>query len=195
MQRKMKTLMIAVAITAVAACGKADVDEPAAKLKPVDISTDAPIVTFTPQQDSAGDTAGKPRGPITVSYRIIGKPVVGRPVAIELQIVSSLGNQPLKVEYRTNDTTAMRLAESELRVLTILPSAEDSAATQQVTVIPMREGRLYLNVSVSVETENGSMSTVTAIPIQVGEAPRSIQENGTATTDENGEAIRSLPAS
>jgi hypothetical protein len=38
------------------------------------------------------------------------------------------------------------------------------------------------------------MSTVTAIPIQVGEAPREIQENGTATTDENGEAIRSLPA-
>ena len=194
MQRQMKTLMIALAITIVTACGKTDVDEPAAELKPVDVSTDAPAVTFTPQKDVAGDVAGKPRGPITVSYRIIGKPVVGRPVAIEIAIASSLGNQPLKVEYRTNDTTAMRLAESELRELTISPTAEDPGATQQVTVIPMREGRLYLNVSVSVETENGSMSTVTAVPIQVGEAPRSIQENGTATTDENGEAIRSLPA-
>ena len=196
MQRKMKTLMIALAVTAVTAvtaCG--DVDEPAAELKPVDVSTAAPAVTFTPEKDVAGDSVGKPRGPISVGYRIIGKPVVGRPVAIELQIMSSLGNQPLKVEYRTNDTTAMRLAESELRVLTIAPTAGDSGTTQQVTVIPMREGRLYLNVAVSVETENGSMSTVTAVPIQVGEAPREIQENGTATTDENGEAIRSLPAS
>jgi hypothetical protein len=197
MQRQMKTLMIALAVmtvTAIAACGDADVDEPAAELKPVDISTDAPAVTFTPEKDEAGNIAGKPRGPITVSYRIIGKPVVGRPVAIEIAIASTLGSQPMKVEYRTNDTTAMRLAESEPRVLTVSPNAGDSGAVQQVTVIPMREGRLYLNVSVSVETENGSMSTVTAIPIQVGEAPRTIQENGTATTDENGEAIRSLPA-
>ena len=195
MQRQMKTMMIALALTTVVACGEADVDEPAAELKPVDISTDAPDVTFTPEKGAAGDSVGKPRGPVAVSYRIIGKPVVGRPVAIELRIASSLGSQPLKVEYRTNDTTAMRLAESELRVLTISPIAGDLATTQQVTVIPMREGRLYLNVSVSVETENGSMSTVTAIPIQVGEAPQTIQENGTATTDENGEAIRSLPAS
>ncbi len=194
MQRKMKTLMMALAVTAVAACGKADVDEPAAELEPVDISTDAPDVRFTPDKASADNVVGKPRGPITVGYRIIGRPVVGRPVAIELRIASSLGSQPMKVEYRTNDTTAMRLAEEEPRVLTISPAAGDADSVLQVTVIPMRDGRLYLNVSVSVETENGSMSTVTAIPIQVGEAPRAIQENGTATTDENGEAIRSLPA-
>ena len=194
MQRKMKTLMMALAVTAVAACGKADVDEPAASAEPVDISTDAPDVTFTPDKASADNAVGKPRGPITVSYRIIGRPVVGRPVAIELRIASSLGSQPMRVEYRTNDTTAMRLAESEPRVLTISQAAGDTDSALQVTVIPMRDGRLYLNVSVSVETENGSMSTVTAIPIQVGEAPRAIQENGTATTDENGEAIRSLPA-
>ena len=194
MQRKMKTLVMALAVTTVAACGKVDVDEPAAELEPVDISTDAPAVSFTPDTDGAGDVVGKPRGPMTVAYRIIGRPVVGRPVAIELRIASSLGGQPMKVEYRTNDTTAMRLAESEPRVLTISPAAGDADTAQQVTVIPMRDGRLYLNVSVSVETENGSMSTVTAIPIQVGEAPRAIQENGTTTTDENGEAIRSLPA-
>ena len=194
MQRKMKTLVMALAVTTVAACGKVDVDEPAAELEPVDVSTDAPAVSFTPDIDSAGDVVGKPRGPMTVAYRIIGRPVVGRPVSIELRIASSLGNQPMKVEYRTNDTTAMRLAESEPRVLTISPAAGDADTVQQVTVIPLRDGRLYLNVSVSVETENGSISTVTAIPIQVGEAPRPIQENGTATTDENGEAIRSLPA-
>ncbi len=194
MQRKMKTLMMALAVTAVAACGKADVDEPAASAAPVDISTDAPDVSFTPDKASADNVVGKPRGPITVGYRIIGRPVVGRPVAIELRIASSLGTQPMKVEYRTNDTTAMRLAESEPRVLTFSPAAGDADTAQLFTVIPMRDGRLYLNVSVSVETENGSMSTVTAIPIQVGEAPRAIQENGTGTTDENGEAIRSLPA-
>ncbi len=58
----------------------------------------------------------------------------------------------------------------------------------------MREGRLDLNVSASVETENGSMSTVTAIPIQVGDAPRTLQQNGQLATDEDGNAVRVLPA-
>ena len=59
----------------------------------------------------------------------------------------------------------------------------------------MREGRLYLNVTAAIETEDGSMSTVLAIPIQVGAARREVQQNGEITTDENGELIRSLPAS
>jgi hypothetical protein len=50
---------------------------------------------------------------------------------------------------------------------------------------------LFLNVSASVETDGGKVSTVTAIPIQVGPAVRQ-QEKGTVTTDENGEAIRVL---
>jgi len=67
-------------------------------------------------------------------------------------------------------------------------------STQQVTVIPQREGRLYLNVSVSVESEMGTSSTVMAIPIQVGEGPRSFEQNGTLTTDADGNPIRVLEA-
>jgi hypothetical protein len=60
--------------------------------------------------------------------------------------------------------------------------------------VPLREGRLFLNVSASVKGQEALLSSVTAIPIQVGAAPRVIQENGELTTDENGELIRSLPA-
>jgi len=59
----------------------------------------------------------------------------------------------------------------------------------------MREGRLFLNVAAQMQTENGSLQTVTAIPIQVGAAPRELQQNGVVTTDENGELIREMPAS
>ncbi len=190
MQQPINTLLIVLIAAVVAACGKADVDEPTANLEPVKLSTDAPAVTFKPENDAMG----KPSGPITVSYRIIGKPVVGQPVAIDLRFISSMGDRPVKVAYRINDATAMRLGESQPAALSIAPAEDRGGSEQQVTVIPMREGRLYLNVSASVDTENGSISTVTAIPIQVGEAPRMFHENGTAGSDENGEAIRSLPA-
>ena len=190
MQQQLKLAAMALAMTSMVACSDADENKASATFEPVDITTAVPTVLFTP--DNA--IAGKPSGPITISYRIIGKAVVGRPVAVELRISSSLGNQTMQVAYRTNDTTALRLAESEPRELSVSPTAGSTGITQQVTVIPMREGRLFLNVSVSVETENGSMSTVTAVPIQVGEAPRAVEENGRAMTDENGEAVRALPA-
>ncbi len=71
--------------------------------------------------------------------------------------------------------------------------AGEPASRQQVRVIPMREGRLYLNVTAKVQTETGSLSTASAIPIQVGAAPKRItEEHGELGTDENGEAIRIL---
>ena len=191
MKQITKTLIMIFAAACVA-CDKTDVDEPAASVEPVDISTPAPSVTFTPGKGTA--PAGAPSGPISVSYRIIGKPVVGQPVAIDLRFVSLVSDRPVNVSYRINDPTAMRLAESQPESLSVAPAADDGGRPQQVTIVPLREGRLYLNVAASIDTENGSLSTVTAIPIQVGEAPRSVQQNGVAGTDENEEAIRSLPA-
>ncbi len=192
MQQTIRTFLFVSVAAACVACGKTDVDEPAASVEPVDISTTAPTVAFTPEKATAA--AGAPSGPISVSYRIIGKPVVGQPVAIDLRFVSLVSDRPVNVAYRINDPTALRLAESQPNSLSIAPAEDRGGRPQQVTIIPLREGRLYLNVAASIDTENGTLQTVTAIPIQVGEAPRRVQQNGVAGTDENEEAIRSLPA-
>lgn len=174
-----------------AACGNSSVEKSAA-MEEVEVSNDAPIVTFTPKNDTM--SAGKPSGPITVAYRIIGKPVVGQPLAIDVRVSSTLSPQAINLGYRINDATAMQLAESQPAMVTLAPSTDDGMSMQQVTIIPMREGRLYLNVSASVETDNGSMSTVTAIPIQVGTSPRHLTENGELQTDSEGKQLRVLPA-
>lgn len=190
MRIKKTALTLLITIT-LAACGNADV-ESAAKTDDALPKGKAPSVTFTPGSDQAATTT--PVGPVSVSYRIIGKPVVGQPVAVELNVNSKLDAQPVTVNYRINDATAMQLARSQPESVTIAPR-EDMVAggRERVTIIPMREGRLYLNVSASVETESGSMSTVTAIPIQVGDAPRELTDHGELQTDEEGNAVRVLP--
>ena len=185
-----RTAFPVLAALCLAACGNSTNDDSTAE---VDVATTTPSVTFTPKGDTAA--AGKPSGPITVAYRLIGKPVVGQPIAVDLRVMSTLEGKPVTLNYRINDSTALMLAESQPASVTMAAIAgEERARPQQVTVIPMREGRLYLNVSASVDTENGSMSTVTAIPIQVGDAPRQMQEHGTLDTDETGESVRILPA-
>jgi hypothetical protein len=88
----------------------------------------------------------------------------------------------------------MQFVESQLDRVTLAATRDERPSLQQVQVIPLREGRLFLNVSVSIETDDGTMSSVTAIPIQVGAAPRKAQDNGELVTDEDGEQVRSLPA-
>ena len=174
------------------ACGNGGDVETAADAETQEVAAPAPKVSFAPGKSNM--TTTKLQGPVRISYRIIGEPIVGQPVAIDLRFESSLGPQPFNVSYRINDATALEFPEVQSEKVTIAPSLGESFAAQQVTVVPMREGRLYLNVAAQVEGDMGSISSVTAVPIQVGQAPRELLENGTVTTDENGELIRSLPA-
>ena len=177
MNRFTSKIIIMAAI--LAACGDAAVEgEPQA-------AADAAV---------AEGMAAKPQSPVAIDYRIIGTPIVGQPLAIDIEIRSLLGPQPISLQYRINDSTAMELAEAQPAQLSIAPMADSAPLVQQVRLVPLREGRLFLNVAASVEIEGGKVSTVAAIPVQVGAAPRQPAVNGTVTTDENDEAIHSLPA-
>lgn len=186
-----------VALLSVAACGGGQVEEeaPLAELaelaESIDLEKSAPQVTFKPGRAYDG-TVSKPGAPFSISYRIIGTPIVGSPVTIDLRVVSSLGPRPVTLDYRINDRSAMVLAESQLERVHMEPAANEESLRQQITVIPQRDGRLYLNVSASFESEDGTMSTVAAIPIQVGTGTRELQENGEVAVDENGDAVRVL---
>ena len=132
------------------------------------INSGAPTITFVPESESLV-AEGDAIGPLTIAYRVIGTPVVGQPVAIDVKVTSSLDDLPVTVSYRIGDATAMQLAEAQPEEVVYTPDADNELAPRQVTVIPKRAGRLFLNVQASVETRNGSLSTVTAIPLAVGE--------------------------
>jgi hypothetical protein len=154
----------------------------------------APVTGLKDRSDVAASITAKPQGPVTIDYRIIGAPIVGQPLAIDIEVKSLLGPQTITVSYRINDSTAMELMESQPAQLSIAPTNDEAPSLQQVQLVPLREGRLFLNVAASVDVDGSAMSTAIAIPIQVGAAPRQPEANGTLTTDESGEPLRSLPA-
>jgi hypothetical protein len=174
----------------VAGCGGSDVEEVATEAETT-LAKDAPEVSFKPQSDFDG-TVSKPGSPFSVSYKVVGTPIVGSPVTVDLRVTSTLGPEPVTITYRITDETAMMFHEAQPSTVKVSPAANEKLVAQQVTIVPQREGRVYLNVGASVETDDGSMSSVIAIPIQVGKGGRVLEENGEVQVDENGEAIKVL---
>jgi hypothetical protein len=174
----------------VAACGGG---EQAAVPAEQGAMAETPVAVLTPEEKYS--VTGKPQGPVRIDYRVIGTPVVGQPVIIDLKVKSNVGGAPVTLSYGSSDSTAMSFPESQQRRVSLAFVDDERTAGQQVTVVPAREGRLFLNVTAHMQTDTGSLQTVTAIPIQVGAAPRELQQNGVVTTDENGELIREMPAS
>lgn len=178
--KRLHITIIAALMAGLAACG--------------DAATDDTLQATTADPTPTG-LAAKPQSPVAIDYRIIGTPIVGQPLGIDIEVRSLLGPQQIRLQYRINDSTAMELSEAQPAEISIAPMAENEPTVQQVSLVPLREGRLFLNVAASIEVEGGQISSALAIPVQVGAAPRQPETNGTLTTDENGEAVRSLPAS
>ena len=135
---------------------------------------------------------GKPSAPISIDYEVLGRPIVGTPVSINVDIRGSDDAAPVNVSYSINDPGALVFQEGQVEILE-MRSARDQGR-QQLAVIPQREGRLYVNVSAEVQTPGGSMIKSIAIPIQVGSAPSTPQVNGEPTPGPDGETVISLPA-
>ncbi len=163
-----------------------------AEVDAVELAKTAPDVNFKPGGDDYTGTVSKPGSPYSISYRIIGTPIVGSPVVVDLKVATSLAPRPVNLSYRINDATSMTFAESQPASVRLDFADNEKSLQQRVTVIPQREGRFYLNVGVSFEDETGTTSTVTAVPIQVGTGTRELQEHGRVETDEKGESVRVL---
>ncbi len=190
MVRVKKLLVLSIAAMGLAACGGEEVNEQA--VDEIEVADVALEISKKSGDPGLGGAIGTPNSPYRIDYRIVGTPIVGSPVTVDLTIESVRGLGPVDLNYRIKDASAMTLSESQLASVRMEPAANESAFKQQVTVIPQREGRFYLNVSASFETENGTQSTNTAIPIQVGSGSRELTPNGEVQLDENDELVRVL---
>jgi len=190
MTRAKNLTVIVISLAGLVACGNSSKDETAAVVVEQEVTAlDATHKNTDPELGGATVTPG---APYKVSYRIIGTPIVGSPVTVDLTVQSLRESRPITLDYRFADASAMMLGEAQPDSVYMEPAANAADFKQQVTLIPQREGRFYLNVSASFETVDGTMSTLTAIPIQVGTGSRELQQNGEVQLDENGEAVRVL---
>lgn len=165
--------------------------------KPAQPDAEKAADTAGPAEKAANETtavAGKPTAPIDITYNVIGAAFVGQPVNIEIDVSSPLRDQQISLEYRINDPRDLSFGESQPQRISMSAIGDAPSARREVTVVPQREGRLYLNVSAAIETAGGTLIKAIAIPVQVGKARRESSVNGELKKDADGEAVESMPA-
>ena len=182
MNRETRSLLTLPVAMLLVACGGQDAGDTLT-------AADKPLPEGRP---SAAETPGSPGTVFEFSYEIVGTPIVGSPVSIDLQIQSAFGDEAIEVGYQIPDSTALAMDAAQPRTLTRTPLAGERSIRERVTVIPQREGRLYINVSAVRASNTGSMSSVISIPIHVGNVDTSIREHGELQTNEEGETTRVL---
>jgi hypothetical protein len=187
---KLTLLLIStVSLVAISGCGGGN--------DSASIDTAAPVAAAPSKPaPNAGVTMspGKMTAPVSISYQVVGNPVVGQPVAVNLLLTSSRDDQPVTLRYRANDASSMLFPDDQANAVQLSVGRNEAQRVQQVTVVPQREGRLYLNVSAEVQTDNGSMFRSLAVPIQVGSAPADLARNGELKETAEGEQVISMPA-
>jgi hypothetical protein len=185
-ERRLSLLPLLALVLGLGACqGGTETTEPATPAADT-VAAAKPVIAAPDQAASPG----KPTAPIQMSYEIVGNPIVGLPALINVHVSSSQG--PVTVLYSINDTSALAFQQGQVERLEIVDPAAGS--TQQLTVIPQREGRLYVTVSAEVQTPGGAMIRSMAIPIKVGVAPDGEKPQGEVREGPDGETVISLPA-
>ena len=156
----------------------------------------APADSVAPGKDATDEAAlrtpSTPGNMFDVNYEILGTPIVGGPVSIDLAITSAYGDAPVDIGFQITDASSLRMDEAQPASLTRAPVSGERVIRERVTLIPQREGRLYFNVSASRSEDEATATTVISIPIHVGDVDTSLQEQGVLETNEEGATTRVL---
>jgi hypothetical protein len=139
---------------------------------------------------SAATSPGKPLPPIAFDYRILGTPVAGQPLEIEISTGVEAALADLNVALSGNERLLVPIEMARLR---LAAAAAGQRATRTVRVTPVASGTVYLDVLLEAEIDGRQQSRAVTIPIRVGDGATPEPPAGTPSTDAEGAPIISLP--
>ena len=168
------------------------------------------IITFLVSCQSQSDTAetaadnketirnsqpqaspGKPSAPIKMDYQLLGKPVIGQPLEISVNLSTPI-NKTVNAKY----SHEKQLHSDNHRQLSFKPASGRKPENRIISITPMEEGIHYITIMAEVEIDDRIQAKSFVIPIEVGEVDwkKHLAPEGTIKNDSNGGKVISLPA-
>ena len=131
----------------------------------------------------------KPGASVAFDYELLGEPALGQPLEIRVSVTPAVPADSMSVSFSADASLAIQESAATMEQAEVKAGV---SVEHTLVLIPVEEGRNYVNVFASTEFAGGApMVRTFAIPIQVGTAAEQAREP--LETDDEGRPIVSMP--
>ena len=111
---------------------------------------------------------GKSQLPVSIKFDLLQRPTVGQPLDIDLALVPQVAAGAARIEVASADVLQVADGDSKIEV----PALDaNQVYRHSITLTPLAEGVLLLNLNVTLKREELSDSRIFSVPIIVAPAP------------------------
>lgn len=136
-----------------------------------------------------GFSTVKPGAPVAMEFKTDSEPTLGAAIAVTLGVTSASSADSLQISLTADDGLEISPDDAAVRFTGVEPGI---VQTHTVNVTPQRNGRLFINVFVTLDQSGQQAVRTFAIPLQVG--PEAAPQEAPDVQGEDAERIISLPA-
>ena len=104
---------------------------------------------------------------ISIDYEILNTPKINETVLVNLLIGSSDITEEIHLRYQITIKEDLKFNENQLRDIKLTPKMDGTNHNLQISLIPLRKGRVFFVISATINYEKKSVGKTLSIPLNV----------------------------
>ena len=104
---------------------------------------------------------------ISIDYEILNTPKINETVLVNLLISSADRTEEIHLSYQITIEEDLKFNENQLRDIKLTPKMDGTDHNLQISLIPLRKGRVFFVISATINNEKKSVTKTLSIPLNV----------------------------
>ena len=104
---------------------------------------------------------------ISIDYEILNTPKINETVLVNLLISSADKTEEIHIRYQITIAEDLKFNEEQLRDIKLTPKIDGTDHNLQISLIPLRKGRVFFVISATINYEKKSVTKTLSIPLNV----------------------------
>ena len=104
---------------------------------------------------------------ISIDYEILNTPKINETVLVNLSISSADRTEEIHLSYQITIEEDLKFNENQLRDIKLTPKMDGTNHNLQISLIPLRKGRVFFVISATINYEKKSVGKTLSIPLNV----------------------------
>ena len=104
---------------------------------------------------------------ISIDYEVLNTPKVNEIVLVNLVVDPADKTEMIHLNYQIMINEDLKFNENQLQDIKISPKSDASVHEQQISLIPLRKGRVFFVVSATINYQKKTVTKTLSIPLNV----------------------------